>query len=30
MRIAFKEVSGIDLDKKTFYLLEGMPITEMH
>jgi beta-phosphoglucomutase len=29
MRIAFKEATGIDLDKKTFYLLEGMPITEM-
>jgi beta-phosphoglucomutase len=29
MRIAFKEVTGIDLDKNTFYLLEGMPIIGM-
>lgn len=29
MRNAFKEATGIDLDPRTFYLLEGMPITEM-
>ena len=29
MKTAIKEVANIDLDKRTFYLLEGMPITEM-
>jgi beta-phosphoglucomutase len=29
MKIAIKEVANIDLDKSRFYLLEGMPITEM-
>jgi beta-phosphoglucomutase len=29
MKIAIKEVAEIDLDKRKFYLLEGMPIAEM-
>src|SRR5215469_13627009 len=29
MKIAIKEVVNIDLDKRTFYLLEGMPVAEM-
>ena len=29
MKIAIKEVADIDLDKRRFYLLEGMPIPEM-
>lgn len=29
MRIALKELTGIDLNKRTFYLLEGMPIAQM-
>ena len=29
MKIAIKEVADIDLDKRRFYLLEGMPIAEM-
>jgi beta-phosphoglucomutase-like phosphatase (HAD superfamily) len=29
MKTAIKEVANIDLDKRTFYLLEGMPIAEM-
>ena len=29
MSIALKEITNIDLDKKTFYLLEGMPVAEM-
>jgi beta-phosphoglucomutase len=29
MKIAIKELANIDLDKRKFYLLEGMPITEM-
>jgi beta-phosphoglucomutase-like phosphatase (HAD superfamily) len=26
MKIAIKEIANIDLDKRGFYLLEGMPI----
>jgi beta-phosphoglucomutase-like phosphatase (HAD superfamily) len=29
LKTAIKEVANIDLDKRTFYLLEGMPISEM-
>ena len=29
MRKALKELTNIDLDKRTFYLLEGMPVAEM-
>ncbi len=29
MNTAIKEVANIDLDKRTFYLLAGMPIAEM-
>jgi beta-phosphoglucomutase len=29
MKIAIKEITNIDLDKRTFYLLEGMPVAEM-
>jgi len=29
MKTAIKEVANIDLDKKTFYWLEGMPVAEM-
>jgi beta-phosphoglucomutase len=29
MRTAIKELKNIDLDKRTFYLLEGMPVAEM-
>jgi HAD superfamily hydrolase (TIGR01509 family) len=29
MRKAIKELTNIDLDKRTFYLLEGMPVAEM-
>jgi beta-phosphoglucomutase len=29
MKTAIKEVASIDLDKRTFYLLEGMPTAEM-
>lgn len=29
MSTAIKEITDIDLDKKTFYLLEGMPVAEM-
>ncbi|HET7285549.1 MAG TPA: HAD family phosphatase [Nitrososphaeraceae archaeon] len=29
MKIAIKEIANIDLDKREFYLLEGMPIAEM-
>jgi beta-phosphoglucomutase len=29
MQHAIKEVDDVDLDKRTFYLLEGMPIAEM-
>lgn len=29
MKMAIKEVAYIDLDKRTFYLLEGMPVAEM-
>ena len=29
MRIAIKELTDIDLDKRTFYLLEGMPVAQM-
>jgi HAD superfamily hydrolase (TIGR01509 family) len=29
MRTAMKELKNIDLDKRTFYLLEGMPVAEM-
>jgi beta-phosphoglucomutase len=29
MKAAVKEPTGIELDKRTFYLLEGMPINEM-
>jgi beta-phosphoglucomutase len=29
MKTAIKEIANIDLDKRTFYLLEGMPIAEM-
>jgi beta-phosphoglucomutase len=29
MKMAINEVADLDLDKKTFYLLEGMPIAEM-
>ena len=29
MKIAINEVADIDLDKRTFYLLEGMPVAEM-
>lgn len=29
MSIALKEITNIDLDKRTFYLLEGMPVAEM-
>src|ERR671929_2243328 len=29
MKTAIKELSNIDLDKRTFYLLEGMPVAEM-
>lgn len=28
MRTAIKELKNIDLDKRTFYLLEGMPVAE--
>jgi beta-phosphoglucomutase len=29
MSIALKTITNIELDKRTFYLLEGMPVTEM-
>ena len=29
MKMAINEVADLDLDKRTFYLLEGMPIAEM-
>jgi HAD superfamily hydrolase (TIGR01509 family) len=29
MKIGLKELTNIDLDKRTFYLLEGMPVAEM-
>ena len=29
MKIAIKEITDIDLDKRRFYLLEGMPVAEM-
>jgi beta-phosphoglucomutase len=29
MKSAVKEITSIDLDKRTFYLLEGMPVEEM-
>ena len=29
MKIAIKEITNIDLDKRRFYLLEGMPVAEM-
>ena len=29
MKTAVKEITNIDLDKRTFYLLEGMPVEEM-
>jgi beta-phosphoglucomutase len=29
MKIAINEVADIDLDKRTFYLLEGMPVAKM-
>jgi HAD superfamily hydrolase (TIGR01509 family) len=29
MKSAVKEVTSIDLDKRTFYLLEGMPVEEL-
>lgn len=29
MKIAIKEIASIDLDKREFYLLEGMPIAEL-
>jgi HAD superfamily hydrolase (TIGR01509 family) len=29
MKTAIKELTNIDLDKRTFYLLEGMPVEEM-
>jgi len=29
MKIAINEVDDIDLDKRTFYLLEGMPVAKM-
>ena len=29
MKTAIKELANIDLDKRTFYLLEGMPVAEM-
>jgi HAD superfamily hydrolase (TIGR01509 family) len=29
MKTAVKEITNIDLDKRTFYLLEGMPVAEM-
>jgi beta-phosphoglucomutase len=29
MKTAVKEIASIDLDKMTFYLLEGMPVEEM-
>jgi HAD superfamily hydrolase (TIGR01509 family) len=29
MKTAIKELTSIDLDKRTFYLLEGMPVAEM-
>jgi beta-phosphoglucomutase-like phosphatase (HAD superfamily) len=29
MNMAINEVAHLDLDKRTFYLLEGMPIAEM-
>ena len=29
MRIATNELTDIDLDKRTFYLLEGMPVAQM-
>src|SRR5918911_4197130 len=29
MKTAIKELTNIDLDKRTFYLLEGMPVAEM-
>src|ERR687886_1715359 len=29
MKSAVKEITNIDLDKRTFYLLEGMPVEEM-
>jgi beta-phosphoglucomutase-like phosphatase (HAD superfamily) len=29
MKTAIKQVVNIDLDKRTFYLFEGMPIAEM-
>jgi beta-phosphoglucomutase-like phosphatase (HAD superfamily) len=29
MKTAVDEIANIELDKKTFYLLEGMPIKEM-
>jgi beta-phosphoglucomutase len=29
MSVETKEIADIDLDKRTFYLLEGMPVAEM-
>src|SRR5919199_4015759 len=29
MKTAIKEITNINLDKRTFYLLEGMPVAEM-
>jgi beta-phosphoglucomutase len=29
MKTAVKEITSIDLDKRRFYLLEGMPVEEM-
>ncbi len=29
MKSAVKEITSIDLDKRTFYLLEGMPVEEL-
>ncbi|MFL6347516.1 MAG: HAD family hydrolase [Nitrososphaeraceae archaeon] len=29
MKTAIKELTNIDLDKRTFYLIEGMPVAEM-
>jgi beta-phosphoglucomutase-like phosphatase (HAD superfamily) len=30
MKAAVKEATDIELDKRTFYLLEGMPMTNVH
>jgi beta-phosphoglucomutase len=29
MKMAINEVANLDLDERTFYLLEGMPVAEM-